>query len=441
MPKNCRALVLLAALAFPLVALPAALRGQELLTLDAALGMALDSNRTVRLAANEAAIARNNYTRGNAGFLPRLDLTATAGGNLNNTRQELSSGEIIHRSGASSSSMTTGLGLTWTVFDGFRMFRQYDALKLEQEYEEIEVSRTREIVSAQVIRAYYEVVVEQMSLKVLAATVATSEDRVNNVQLKYEVGENSKRELLQAKVDLNADRSTLLRQGVTLANAKIALNALLARDPATQFTVIDTIVIAKGLVYDELWREALASNRAIRQAQVARSLAEIDRKLVSSARYPRVGINLGYNLAQTDNQVGNVASNRNAGLAYGLTASMNLFDGFNTNREEENAEIRIQSSAIELAEAEQAAQSELLAAHTNYLNRIDVVALERDNVALARENLDLALERYKVGSIIPLELREAQNAYVEAESRFLSATYDAKLAETELLRLSGRLGR
>jgi outer membrane protein TolC len=418
------------------------MHGQELLTLDAALRMALDSNRTVRLAANEAEIARNDYSSGNAGFLPKLDLNATALGNLLDTRQQLATGEIVNSSGnAASSNVSMGLGLTWTVFDGFRMFRQYDELRLERDAGELDVHRASEDVSTSVTKAYYGVVLEQMALKVISDAVTVSEGRVKNVDLKYQVGESSKPELLQAKVDLNADRSALLRQQVALANSKTALNTLLARDPATPFTVIDTIVVAGGLAYEDLQHEALAANRDVRAAELSKSLAEVDRKLVSSARYPKIGINLGYNLAQTDNQFGSVASNRNNGLTYGITATMNLFDGFNTDRVEENADIRIRSSELVLADTRQKVESDLLAAYTSYRNRLDVVALERDNVTAAKENLDLSLERYKAGAIIGLELREAQNAYVEAESRLLSAQYDAKLAETDLLQLSGRMGR
>jgi len=441
MLKNCSAHPLRAALPLLLAILPATLGAQELLTLDAALRIALDSNRVVRLAANEAEIARNNYTSGNAGILPRLDLTAGVGGTLNNTRQELSSGEIQQRSGAASNNLNTGIGLTWTVFDGFRMFHQYDELKLERDLGELDVDIAEESLIAQVTRGYYDVVLEQRALEVIAAVIKTSEERLRNVELKYEVGENSKRELLPAKVDLNADRSAMLRQQVALTNAKTTLNALLARDPATPFAVADTIIVVGDLAYDALLREALAANRRIREAQINRSIAEIDRKQVTSARYPRVGLTLGYNLSQAENAVGNIASNRNAGLTYGVTAQMNLFDGFNTNREAENADIRIASSELDLAEAEQQVETEMLKAYTNYRNRLEVMTLERQNVLLARENLDLALERYRAGAIIPLELREAQNAYVAAESRLLSAEYDAKLAETDLLRLSGRLGR
>jgi len=65
--------------------------------------------------------------------------------------------------------------------------------------------------------------------------------------------------------------------------------------------------------------------------------------------------------------------------------------------------------------------------------------LKRKNLEIARENVEIAMERYRLGILTPLELREAQKAYIDAESRLISALYQAKVAETNLLKLTGQL--
>jgi outer membrane protein TolC len=422
-----------------LAAIPAA--AQERLTLDQALAIARAGNHAIQRSANDVRIAENNNTLGNAGYLPKLDITAGYNGALSNVNQKLTSGDIVTRSNAASNTLTSGLALTWTVFDGFRMNAERERLTALQTLAGAGKRETEETTSADVINAYYDIVQQQRVLEVAREAVMLSRDRVGNVDLKYKVGENSKRELLQAKVDLNADSSAVLRQEAVVANAKITLNQILARDRSTAFTVADSIDIDTGLDYETLRREALASNSLLQTARVAQSLAQVDLRSAKADRYPTVGVILGYNLLQNDAQTGQVASNRNLGLTYGLTASMNLYDGLNTDRETENAKIAIESSDITYTEAREQVEADLLKAYGNYRNRLDVVALEQENLALARENFSLAQERYKVGVLIPLELREAQNALVAAESRLVSARYDAKLAETELLRLSGRLAR
>jgi outer membrane protein TolC len=75
----------------------------------------------------------------------------------------------------------------------------------------------------------------------------------------------------------------------------------------------------------------------------------------------------------------------------------------------------------------------------NYQNSIDLITLERENLGVARENAEIALERYRLGNSNALELREAQRNAVEAETRMIDAIYNTKIAEIELMRLSGQV--
>jgi outer membrane protein TolC len=61
------------------------------------------------------------------------------------------------------------------------------------------------------------------------------------------------------------------------------------------------------------------------------------------------------------------------------------------------------------------------------------------NVAVARENVNIAFEKYKLGSINDIELREIQQKLIDAEYQLISSQFEAKKAEVELDRLSGEL--
>jgi outer membrane protein TolC len=69
------------------------------------------------------------------------------------------------------------------------------------------------------------------------------------------------------------------------------------------------------------------------------------------------------------------------------------------------------------------------------------LALELENIELARENVTIQLERFRQGVSTYLELREAQISMLQANARLISAMYNTKVAETELLRLKGDLVR
>ena len=68
-----------------------------------------------------------------------------------------------------------------------------------------------------------------------------------------------------------------------------------------------------------------------------------------------------------------------------------------------------------------------------------LLKLEEQNLKTAEENLDIALERYKLGNLSGLELREVQKSLLDAEERLISGEYQTKLAEISLLQISGRI--
>ena len=102
---------------------------QELLTPEEAIKIALQNNYSISIARNEAEIAANNSSLGNAGFFPNLEATGSYSKSINNTRQEFFSGEQRELDGAKSSTLTAGISLNWTIFDGLRMFASLDRLK------------------------------------------------------------------------------------------------------------------------------------------------------------------------------------------------------------------------------------------------------------------------------------------------------------------------
>jgi outer membrane protein TolC len=226
-----------------------------------------------------------------------------------------------------------------------------------------------------------------------------------------------------------------------LANAKITLNQLLARPNEIEFEVADSIDIAASLSYEALQQKTLSSNSQLVIAEKNRNLARLGIREAQALWYPRIGLNLGYNFTKSESNAGFALSNRNIGFTANVTASFNLFDGFNTKRELENANIAESNSELEYRETRTQVKADLAKAYQNYQNSLRLVALERENLEVARENVEMTLARYEVGTITSLEFREAQKNLIDTETRLISAQFDAKRWETELRRLSGEVVR
>jgi len=123
----------------------------------------------------------------------------------------------------------------------------------------------------------------------------------------------------------------------------------------------------------------------------------------------------------------------------GVSLSYNLFDGFNTRNSVSVAKLRAESAHAELSQAELGMKTDLLRIYNDYLTNLQLVRFESENRALALRNLEVAMGKYRIGAINDIEVRETQQKLMDAETRFLLSQYRSKMAEVELLRLSGQL--
>ncbi|WP_423147408.1 TolC family protein [Rubrolithibacter danxiaensis] len=413
--------------------------GQEILTLEDAVKIALEKNYDIKLISNDLSIDKNNVSLANAGMLPSVNGTFTNNNSIQNSTQTQSNGQVQERNNAKNTSLNYGVGLNWTVFDGFGMFARYDQLNELQKLGEADLRLTILNTIADVIAGYYDLVQQQHQLKAYVTATDISRYRVQTAKNRFQIGKAARLEVLNAQVDFNTDTTNLLRQQQLYHNTQIQLNQILARDVTIKFNVADTIIIDDKLNYATLLNKATSLNPSLQAALISKRIAELDLKQVKADRYPDITVNSGYNFTNSQSALGFATRNTGRGFTYGVTASVNIFNGFLQRRNEKNAAIAIENAQIQFDKLNQSVNAELAAAYQTYLTNLSLVTLEENNQKIARQNLDITLEKFKLGSISTVEVRDAQLNYVNATVRYTSAQYAAKIAEVSLKEIAGIL--
>lgn len=407
--------------------------------IEDAISIGLENNYSIKLSRKQAAIDRNNLTRGNAGFLPVVTLSASQTFTRENVKQEFLGGQENERDGAKSDRLSAGASLRWTFFDGMKMFITYDKLRELNQAGNIDVERIIENSIRDIILAYYRITLEKNKVGILDTSIKVSEVRLNIANSKYDLGRASKLEYMSAQVDYNEDRSALIRQNEAFTNAKIELNRLLSRDVEEDFTVVETIDIDTTLQLNQLLEQASSDNKDIMMARKNLSISDLEMREIDAEKWPTLDFNIGFNYSNLSAESGFLLSNRTDGFTYGVSANWPIFNGFNVHRRYQNARINTEISQLMIEDLELQVVSDIKKTFITYQNNITLLQLERENFQVAMENADIALERYKVGMSDALELREAQINAVEALGRLVDATYTTKIAEVDLLLLSGQL--
>ncbi|MBB6610921.1 TolC family protein [Pontibacter sp. Tf4] len=424
---------------FALILLSGRAKAQEVLTLEEAIRITLERNYDIKLVANDLEINKNNVTRGNAGMLPVVTGNVVQNNTIQNRSENRESGQVIERTGARGNTLNYGVGLSWTVFDGFGMFARYEQLQELERLGEANLKQTILTRIADVTSVYYNLVQQQQQLNALDTAMVISRERVETAQNRFEIGKASRLEVLNAQVDLNTDTTNILRQRELYQNTQTQLNELMARDVSVRFRVTDDISIDEQLNLAELTERATQQNPSLQAALINRRVAELDLKQVKASRLPTVTLNSGYNFNRSESALGFTTLSTGRGFNYGVSAAVPIFNGFEQRRNQQNANINISSAQLEYDRLNQTINAQLTTAYNSYLTSLSLVKLEEKNQEIAKRNLEITMEKFRIGSITPIEFREAQLNYVNATVRYSNAQYLAKLSEVSLKEIAGAL--
>ena len=412
---------------------------QELLTLEQAIRLTLENNFNILLVKNDVEVSKNNVNPGVAGALPYIGGNVTNSYSVLDSRQVQSNGVVTEKEGARNSNFNYGVGLNWTIFDGFGMFARYDQLKQFEKLSEENLQVAIMTNVAAVTSTYYNLVQQQQQLYAYDTAIYISHQRLQFAQNRYQVGKAAKLEVLNAEVDMNTDTTNFVRQQELYNNTQTYMNQLLAREAGTRFKVVNDIPVDNTLILENLSEQASKHNPALQAAIINKRIAALDLKIVKAYRYPVVNVNTGYNFTNSRSALGFATQTSGKGLTYGITASVPIFNGFTQNISEHNARILMNSAELQYEQTSQIIQSELTSAYQTYRTSLVLVTLEEKNQRIARENLEITIDKFKLGSITTVEFRAAQLNYINATVRYSTAQYNAKLAEINLNQISGTM--
>src|SRR5687767_2293856 len=417
-------------------------RSQYHLTLEEAVAAALQNNYDILLSKNDSAVAALDYSFRNAVFIPRVNGNLGTTWNNNNQKQEFSNG--TKREGdVKTNNINAAILLNWTLFDGLKMFATKD--KAEEFIKLGELGIKNQVINtvAEVINTYYNIVRQKQQLKAIEEQMGISQTSVDLAQRKLDIGVGTKPDVLQSKVDLNAQKAAQLEQQTLIAQLKDQLNQVMNVRVTDNYEVADSIPFNTDIILGDVLNGIENSNPLLLITMKNIDIGKLTLKERMAERFPTVSFNSAYNFTKTNNDIAlNPALplfNRNKGLNYGFTATVPILNNFNNKRLIKQAKLDIQYQELILESQKSQLSLSVITAFKEYEQQKKALQLEEENILLAKENVSIALEVYRLGASTIIQLREAQKSLEDAYNRLIAARYNAKLAETELLRLKGDL--
>lgn len=410
-----------------------------ILTPDEAVRIALENNFDIRLVRADADIARLNNTKANAGMLPTVNLVANENFTLSAFQQKLANGNEFNALGAPFNALNTGVQLSWTLFDGRRMYIAKNRLEELEALGQLNLQASVQQTTAAVLLNYYGIVQSRLLERSIGELIALNEERLRIAEARLAAGFAAQTDALQARIDLNQQRSNLLSQQSATATSKRNLNHLMARTPGTEFEVDESLVNTYSPNRERLLAQMLAQNPQHLALQKSATVAALSIDEARSLYKPRITGISQFNVQRTDNGAGFLLNNTQAGFVIGGSLIVPLYTGGNIRRQVDVARVSAEQAAVRIDAQQLALETELDNQLTFFQNQQQVLALEAENIANARESLSVSTERFRLGQTNALEVQAAQNTLEQALFRENVVLYNLKTAELQLRLLAGEL--
>ena len=418
-------------------------QAQEVLALDQAISTALEHNHNLKIAELSSQQAANAATVGNAGMLPNLVATAGANVSQQNSNLEFATGQTQDVEGAQSLSQNMSLGISQTLFAGGRIQRSYALLKTAEQGASLAEKQAMETTIAMVWSQYTGLALLQRSVSTAKESAAFSSQRYERALLTNSLGGSNTTERLAAEVDLNRDSINLLEVQAQFQLAKNSFATYIGLDNSD--FIVDESGISDAInatdFPDDLLANLRANNSALLLAQTSVNTASLQEKLQKSTLFPVVAVQASYGLNQSQAEAGFLTASQQQGLNAGISLQYNLFSGFQSKTQRQNAALEVLKAQEQLDQVSETLENTLANAMDVFNNAVEIAAIETKNVEVAERRLMRMSELHALGKASSLELREAQIAWLNANNGMYSAQFEAVNAKITVLALVGSLGR
>ncbi len=410
----------------------------QTLELAQAIQLALSNNLELKVSENEALIAHNSNNPGMAGMLPNVSLNVSGTPALTNINQKFTNGTTIERNNVFSNSVNASLLVAYTLYDGSRMYAAKNRLEFQDEAARNTFEKNVQTTISQVITAYGNIIRQKELLTVLNFLESLSSKRLELIQVRQSAGLANNADIFTAKLDLESRRQAVTSQSALLSSAYITLNSLINFSPDSTYLVKSIELTKSGLSLSAL-DSILAKNPDLIIAQNRLDIARQTQSEIAAAKMPLVRLNGAYNYNLSQSQAGFSLYNQGMGPQIGLGISIPLFTGNVNKVNYENAKLNVQNSELQMAIIRRDTRSQLYRAWNDFESAHKQIQSDSSSLSISKEYIQLMEKRFSEGQSTILELIEAQSVFVETNYRYINNQYIEKLAETQLLLLTGQL--
>lgn len=413
---------------------------QQKLSLADAINTALKNSFDIQIAKNNLTISEINNYIGVAGGLPVVSATANDNEQITTINQKFSDPtRDTRRNNVGSNNLQMGVTGSILLFNGWRVVATKKRLEeLEKQNQHLLNAQIQNTI-ASVMTQYYEVVRQLDFINTIRLSISVSQQRLDLLKVRKEVGLSNNADLFQAQLDLNALLQNLQNQYLVIGQAKTDLQNLMSVQPDTAVVITDTVISIDRNVNLDSVRNALVRNPQLLAAAQQVNVNQQIEKEVAAQRYPTIRANAGYNFSSSKSAAGFSLLNQSFGPTISLNVGIPIYNGNIFKRQQRVADINSRNAVLQRDNLLLDMETSAIRSYQAYTNSLDQLRKQQENYNLAKQLLDLVMQRIQLGQGTIVDAKLAQQTFENEGYRLVNLNFAAKIAEIELKRLSNQL--
>jgi len=413
------------------LAAPCGGAAQQTMTIEAAVERALGRSPQIaqqRQAVDDATVSRRTSW---GSFLPTVNANTSS-----SLRSSQTFNDVTGRlESGSSDSYSAGLSGSWTVFEGTRRFREYDAAAAGLRAAEAQYADQTFQVTLQTETFFFDALRQEELLDVARQRIAEAAQNMEIVRSRTLLGEATVSDSLRARLDVVNAEQAVLEAETALRSARFALGRQVGLgEPVIPVSPGDLDPAPLALSDEEILQLAEAASPAVVAASESTTAARASVAAARTAYIPSVRFSSGYSWTNRDPSFtgGTTSWNVSVNMSYPI------FNGFQREGTIDRAQFVQRVRNLQYEDARLAARQRADAALQNLRTAERAIAIAEDAAFVATEDLRVVRERYSVGAATILDILISQNAVTQAETDRITTRYDYILARAELEAILGR---
>ena len=402
----------------------------EQLSYRQALTYALKNNVTLQQTVNQLMVNNALRTESILRYAPTISATGQAWISSGNTFLQ-QTGDVIN---TQSSNLFGQVQANLLLFNGFSNFNTMRQARLAREAQETLIRRTEQDIINTVTNNYLQVLLDQELVKIAGENQDNQQAIYDQIKGFVDVGQRAIVELYTQDAELKRLQSEVLRAQRNLRNDKAVLALNMGVDPLKEFELADptldvnTVNLAEFNL-DELVKIAMDNRADLESLNQSAMAAKRTIAISRTQSLPRVsafgGLSSRYaNIQDRDDRpIGDQFLTDNVNKQVGIQINIPIFSGWNNRTPVVRSRVAYENAELDVLFRELQIKSEvynIYRSFQDFLNAYQASLAQREAAELA---VQVQRESYELGIASQVELNQAMQLFVQAETTLASNKY------------------